>query len=296
MEAKRYRRVCRLIGQVSPTRRRKREQHSDAVIVKVYFWATYHDRATSWACEVENWPQKVLDEVTGGLPSEPTMSRRMRTVGVLQLIERVQTLLADTLEDDVLKVIDSKPLKVGNYSKDRDAKRGRGAGEMARGYKLHAVTCGKAFKYWTLTAMNSNDQIGAALLLPKLNGWGYVSADNAYDANPVHEVVRSVGHQLIAPPRKANAHVRDTRRNSAARIRSLDICVNPLQHCGLGESFGTSLLRRRGQIERNFGNVVMSGMYAPPPWARTPKRVATWVAAKIIQRMERQVEIAGLTA
>jgi hypothetical protein len=296
MEAKQYRRLCRWVDQASPHGRGKRQQFSDAVIVKVYFWSTHCDRSVDWACQERNWPQKLLDDVTGVLPSQPTMSRRMRTVGVLQLIERVQNLLAEALEDDVVKVIDSKPLKVGSYSKDRDAKRGRAAGDMARGYKLHAITCGKAFKYWTLTAMNSNDQIGAAMLVGKLNAWGYISADNGYDANAVYQRARDVNHQLIAPPRKNNAHVRDTRRNTPERIRSLDICVNPLQHCGLGESFGLGVLGKRSQIERNFGNVVMDGLHAPPPWVRTPHRVATWTAAKLIQRMVRQVEIAGLTA
>jgi hypothetical protein len=296
MEAKEYRRLCRLVDQLSPHGRRKRQQFSDAAVVKVYFWSTHCDRPVSWACVADHWQEALLLELLGTLPSQPTMSRRLRTVGVLQLIERVQVMLARALEDDVVKAIDSKPLKVGSYSKDRDAKRGRAAKEMARGYKLHAVTCGKSFVHWTLSGMNSNDQVGAVLLLlPKLAaGWGYVVADNGYDANAVHRVARAANHQLIAPPRKSNAHVRDTRRCTPERIRALDICANPLQHCGLGESFGLSLLRQRGQVERNFGNATMDGLSSPPPWVRTPHRVATWAAAKIIQRMLRQIEIAGV--
>jgi hypothetical protein len=299
MEAKRYRRVCRIIDQVSPHGRGKKQQFSDAAIVKVYFWSTHCDRSVSWACDESNWPEQLRDQTVGAtLPSQPTMSRRLRTVGVLQLIERVQTRLAEALAQgqEVVKAIDSKPLRIGNYSKDRDAKRGRAAGEMARGYKLHAITSGKAFKFWTLTAMNTHDQIAAAALLPKLTGWGYVSADNGYDANPVYRQARSVNHQLIAPPRKSNAEVRDVRRNSAERIRSLDLFASPMKHCGLDDSFGQSIAGERDQVERNFGNAAMSGLHAPPPWVRTPHRVATWAAAKLIQRMIRQVEIAGLTA
>lgn len=303
MEAnKRYRRVCRLIDQLSPHGRRKKQQFSDAVIVKVYFWSTHSDRPVVWACDESNWTVPLL-EMIGTLPSQPTMSRRLRTVGVLELIERVQAKLADALADNVVKVVDSKPLRVGSYSKDRDAKRGRAAGEMARGYKLHALTSGKSFKLWTLTAMNTNDQVGAVTLLPKLldggaggGGWGYVAADNGYDANPMHRLTRAANHQLVAPPRKSNAHVRDVRRNTPERIRSLDICANPLKYCGVGDStFARSLVKQRDQIERNFGNAAMMGMFAPPPWVRTPHRVAAWTAAKLIQRMMRQVEIAGVT-
>ncbi|HQY89464.1 MAG TPA: hypothetical protein PK402_12500, partial [Tepidisphaeraceae bacterium] len=115
--------------------------------------------------------------------------------------------------------------------------------------------------------------------------------DNAYDANPVYRVATSVNHQLIAPPRKCNAHVRDTRRNCSERIRSLDLCANPLTHCGMGDNFGRKLLHERKQIERNFGNATMDGLNAPPPWIRTPRRIAQWVASKLIQRMMRQLEI-----
>lgn len=247
-----------------------------------------------WGCQEDNWPQPLLEDLIGTLPSQPTMSRRLRSIGVVQLIERVQTMLAEKLDWGVAKNIDSKPLTVGSYSKDRDAKRGRAGKQMARGYKLHALCVAKSFKHWTLTGMNTNDQVGAALLLPQLKGWGYVSADNGYDSNAVHQLAASMNHQLIAPPRKSNEAVRDTRRNLPERIRSLDICANPLGHCGLGESMGLELLRGRKQIERNFGNVVMDGLYAPPPWVRTPHRVAAWTAAKLSERMLRQIEIARL--
>jgi len=297
MEAKRYRRVCRLVDQASPHGRRNRQLFADRVIVKVYFWSTQCDRPVSWACVEENWPEDLREECVGlMLPSQPTMSRRLRSVGVRQLMERVGAMLAEQLEDNVVKSIDSKPLKVGNYSHDRDARRGHGAGEKARGYKLHALTCGKAFKFWTLTGMNSNDQIGAAMLVPRLGAhqWGYLAADNGYDANAVHRLAASVNHQLIAPPRASNGAVRDTRRNCAERIRALDVCADPLRHAGVARSFGRSVLHQRTQIERNFGNATMDGLGSMPPWVRTPHRVAAWVAAKIIQRMARQLEIAGL--
>jgi len=296
MEAEQYRRTCRLVDQLCPHGRGRRQQFSDAVVVKVFFFSTHSDRPVVWACDEAHWPPALLAEAAGAtLPSQATMSRRLDTVGVRQLIERVQLKVAEVLGDEaVVKVIDSKPLKVGSYSKDRDAKRGRAAGEMARGYKLHALTAGKSFVHWTLTAMSDSDQKTAAELVPRLSDWGYLIADNGYDGNPLYRQAAEVNHQLVAPPRRSNAHVRDVRRNSAERIRSLDLCADPLQACGIDDSFGRSLLRERSQIERNFGNAVMSGLHAPPPWVRTPHRVAIWVAAKLIQRMMRQIEIEGL--
>src|SRR5690606_38221344 len=153
---------------------------------------------------------------------------------------------------------------------DTDAKRGRAAGTMARGYKFHTITCGKAVRQWVLLPMNCNDQVGAAMLLPTMaedrRGWGYVCADNGYDANALHRLARSVGYQLLAPPRKSNWHVRDTRRNDPSRIRALDDLSNPLSRCGQSRSFGQELFASRKQIERTFGNLVMDGLYALPPW------------------------------
>jgi len=300
MEAEQYRRLCQWIDQASPHGRRKRQQFSDRVIMKVFIWSTLCDRPVVWACQECNWPPDLLEDL-GMLPSQPTMSRRLQSVGVRQLTERVCVMLSERLDDGgPVKVIDSKPLVVGNYSKDRDARRGRAAGGMARGYKLHAICSGKAILHWTLTSLNCNDQVGAAMLLPRLSedrrGWGYVIADNGYDANATHLISRGVNHQLLAPPRKSNRHVRDTRRNDPARIRSLDALANPLKHCGLGRSFAQEVFAERTQIERNFGNLVMDGLQSPPPWVRRPHRVSAWIAAKIIQRTDRALQIAGVMA
>src|SRR3954465_7351329 len=150
MEAERYRRVCAVVDQACPHRRGRGQQFGDHLIVKVYVWGVLHDRPTVWACDPRNWPDD--DDGDGlrppALPSQPTMSRRLRTVGVLPLLERAPALLAAAPPPAPLKHVDSKPLAVGNYSKDPDARRGRAAGAMARGYKLHAVQSGGVLRYW----------------------------------------------------------------------------------------------------------------------------------------------------
>jgi len=295
MEAERYRDVCAWVDQVSPHGRQDGEQFADATVAKVYLYAVLIDRPVSFVCVRTNWDQTLLDRQVGRLPSQPTMSRRLRTVGVLAILERVLVRLGEEHGDAFVKAIDSKPLRVGNYSKDSEARRGRAAGEMARGYKLHAICRGNRFIRWAIAAMNTNDQTMAALLIAGLGGYGYVVGDNGYDANPMHLLLRAQNHRLIAPPRRSSRDVRDPRRNTPERLRTMDMVDDRLYH---GDSFGRSLMNQRRQIERQFGHAVMLGMHAPPPWVRGPRRVALWVAGKLILSTLRlrQLEQQRLTA
>lgn len=291
MEVKLYRALEKLVLQVAHTRRGKHQQFGDRAIVLVLIWAVLHDRPVCWACQGENWPAWM----DYPLPSDATMSRRLRTVGVLQLLDRLLALLSEKFDHThLVKAIDSKPLRVGHYSQDRDAKRGRAGGAMARGYKLHALTCNGIVIAWLLTSMNVNDQVPALALLEQLQGSGYVGADNGYDANKVHAKAASMDHQLVAPPRNSNKHVRDPRRNCAARIRSLELCDSPLQACGQQQWFGKAVLAERVSVERLFSQLCFDGLDAPPPWVRTPHRVAQWTAAKLLVRLLRQAQNAGL--
>lgn len=300
MKAEWYRQVCLAIDQVCPHRRGRKQQFGDHVVLRTYFWAVGWGRPVSWACEEDNW---LAEHRRGALPSQPTMSRRLRTVGVLGAMERVGALLVDRFPGELAhKSIDSRPLRVSEHTHDADAKRGRAAGGMAKGYKIHGVlrrsACAGVLWPWTLTAMNTNDQVAAVGLLKRLGeapgAWGYVSADNQYDANPVHAAAAAANHQLLAPPRKANAHVRDKRRNTAARLRSMDLCGNPLAACGARDTFGGELLGERRGIEQNFGHAAMLGLGSPPPWVRRPRRVALWVAAMLVLQLIRQLEIQRL--
>ncbi len=293
MEASRYRRMCRLVDQVSPHGRQAGQQFSDRLIVKVYLYSVLRDRPVSFACHRCNWDMRLLDELFAELPSQATMSRRMRTVGVLATLERMLQRLSEDHGPSLLKRLDSKPLKVGSYSKDRDARRGRAAGEMARGYKLHVSHQSGRFGRLLITPMNTNDQVGAALLIPHLSGTGYLIGDNAYDANPVHRLAATHGHQLVAPPRRSNAGVYDPKRSLPQRLRALEM-LDPLLHRDPGESFGRHLMRQRKAIERALGHAAGQGLFAPPPWVRRPHRVATWAAGKLIQTMIRQREIEGI--
>lgn len=202
MEATLFRALYRHVWSVAHPPR-QRVQFSDRLIVLVYLWSVLHQRPVTWACDRGHWPG---GEPPFELPSDSTMSSRLRTVGVQQLIERVTLAASDLFGDPPLvKAVDSKPMTVGAYSKDTDARRGRvGAGQMARGYRLHALNHGRVVRHWTLGAMNDHDSAYAPALLARLEGGGgYVVADNAYDSNALHAEAAAAGHQLVAPPKEA---------------------------------------------------------------------------------------------
>ena len=286
MEAKLYRALYKLVHATPHTPRRPREQYADRWVVLIYLWSVLHDRRASWACDPESWRGVELD---GPLISQSRLSRRLRTVGVLQLIERLLSAASDLIEQHrrdaapLVKQIDSKPLTVGPYSKDADARRGRLAdGQFAKGYRLHAVTHGRHVRHWTLLPLNGHDSLAAPLLLPRLEGVGYLVADNAYDTNECHGLAAAADHQLVAPARGCNRGVRDPKHNRPERLRALDLLDSPLQACGVTPPFGQALYNCRQRIESGFGGLTFAGLGALPPWVRGPRRVALWTAGKIL--------------
>jgi hypothetical protein len=278
METQLFEALYRFALASAPPTRRPREQFNDRVIVLVYLWSVLHDRPVCWACDAVNWPKEMAWE----LPSDSTLSRRLRTVGVSLFIERVLAALSELFPVTLVKAIDSKPLLVGAYSMDRDAKRGRLAkGQFGRGYRIHVVTHGRLVQKWTLGSMNDNDAIHAPGLLASMRGGGYVVADNAYDSNDLHRWAAQANHQLVAPPRVINKGVRDLKYNGASRIRALDLLDSPLERCGLRGEFGQQLYNQRETVESCFGELSLRGLNYLPAWVRGPRRVAIWVGGKI---------------
>lgn len=291
MEAKLYRLVYRFVMSIAHVRRGKRQQFSDYTILLVYLWSVLHDRPVCWACDPINWPK----ELDRPLPSGTTMSRRLRSLGVLQLLERVLTAASDLHPASPVKQIDSKPLRVGAYSKDRDAKRGHvAANQMARGYRLHTLNHGRSVRFWTLAPMNQHDSQVAPQLLARLDGWGYAVADNAYDSNHLYTLAAARNHQLIAPPQPKFRHVRDLKHNTAERLHGLDVLASPLEFAGQPNLFGVALYNQREAIESSFGEMTMMGLDHLPAWVRGPRRVARWTAGKILLYLVRLAKKKGL--
>ena len=102
-------------------------------IAAVLVWAALHDRPICWACNKRNWSTTRLKP--GRLPSEATMSRRVRKTSFALFLTALTTELKGPDPPAWELVVDGKPLPVGKCSKDRDAR----PNQHGKGYKLHAI-------------------------------------------------------------------------------------------------------------------------------------------------------------
>lgn len=244
--------------------------YATSMIVAVFFWAVIHDRPVSWACQEENWPP----DIRMALPSQSTMSRRLRTPAVENLLSRIFDELSEN-SSSWIKCIDAKPLAIGGYSKDTDAAWGYAVKNYAKGYKLYAIW-GEGYLplVWGLAPMNVSEKKMAAEMIPHLTGGGYILGDKLYDTNPLYDLAQQQGHQLVAPRYRANAGL-GHRRHSPGRLRSMEL----LKTC-----FGKALYRQRDDAERRFGWLTScaTGLTVLPAWIRRPVRVRLWIYAKLL--------------
>jgi hypothetical protein len=255
--------------------------YSDARIALVALWAALHDRPVAWACRLENWYGRCP---WFALPSQPTVSRRLRTYGVGLVLTQVFEELNDRLPRGLFKLIDAHPVPVGGASKDREARAGWGAGHLTKGYKLHEIHSGSGhIDSWTLSPMRDKEQTLAPLLIARLSGGGYLVGDNQYDSNALYRLAGQQNFQLLAPPRP-NARNRGHRRHEPERLRGLALYENPLACCGQKRSMGQDMMDARKAIERHFAHqtAFVGGLSPLHWWVRTPHRVALWILCKFL--------------
>jgi hypothetical protein len=282
----------------------QRTQFDDATILAAACWAILHDRPICWACQRHHWPASF----TRDLPSPATMSRRLRTLSLWLLLEQIlYRLLAvrSVTQGCLCRRVDSKPMPVGGFSKDRDARRGYASCGMCKGYKIFGCWAKDAVvpEAVILGPMNQSDPAGTMQLIDRvgqlhaggLGAGGYVLADTTDDTNALHESLGSRGFQLLAPRRVSNqgnavgSHT--NRPQSSYRLRCIELLEGPGQ-------FGRSLYRLRGQVERDYGNLGSfgAGLQPLPNFVRRPRRVALWVLVKLILNGIRICQNAGLAA
>jgi hypothetical protein len=247
---------------------------SAADVLAVYLWAVVHDRPMSWSLDRNNWPEDLCPRC---LPSQPTLSRRMRRHEICQLMMAIEEAWLGLVGvcQNLLKMIDGKALCVSGVTKDADAGYGRGAGGKQSGYKLHAVwATGPLPIAWALTPMNTSEKTVARLLIPSLPGAGYLLGDPEFDCNALYDLASDADHQLLAPKRQKHRGL-GHRRQSPHRLRSIEL---------MKTRFGKQLYRFRRQIERNFGNLTSfgGGLICLPPWVRRFTRVRNWLHAKLL--------------
>ncbi len=272
MERELWELLCRLAEELY--RSIPRGRYGDDEILAVYLWSVIHDRPVCWSCDPQHWPDSCRPR---RLPSQPTMSIRLRSGSVEQLLHAIEhhLLALSGVASYWVRVIDAKGLPVGGPSRDIDAQWGRGACGPQHGYKFHAVWGpGPLPLAWALTPMNINEGKMARDLIEELPSGGYLLADSQYDHNALYEIAAAAGYQLVAARQRPGTGL-GHRRHSPYRLRSMEL----LQH-----RFGRALYRQRMNIEHCFAGLVsFAGGLAPLPfWIRRFHRVRTWVQAKLL--------------
>jgi hypothetical protein len=183
--------------------------------------------------------------------------------------------LRDQGQAGLLSFLDGKPLPVGGCSKDPDAKVGRGAGRMAKGYKLHTLWGRRVLpEAWEVTPLNTDERPVGKRLLGQAPGAGYVLADGNYDSSELFDEAARQGYQLVVPMPDPNAG-KGHRYQSPFRKR----CIELLQG-----RFGQEVFGERRRIEQAYGNATSfgGGLGPLPAWVRGLERVRTWVWAKLL--------------
>lgn len=275
MEHQLFRAIVQALKDCDKGRRRVECVFQDVDIAAVWFWAVIHDRPVSWAVQRRHWPLWHR----GGLPSNSTMSRRLKTPSVRVLLEALERRLTAPRRPGLFWKLDGKPLPIGGCSRDRQAGYGRAAGTKAKGYKLHAILGADGqIAAWRLAPMNKDERVMAERLLKQAVIQGYVVADANYDSNRLHAVCDERGNlQLVTRRRYGPKRGTGHRRQTAGRLRSIALVENPRP------AFAEGLLHDRAAIERDYGNLSNwgGGLVTLPPWVRTYRRVHRWVQAKL---------------
>ena len=245
-------------------------RYADRDILIVWLWAVLHDRPMCWACCAENWPAK---ERLPRLPHPSTVSRRIRTPRMSAQRESLHRAALERLEIEPHAVIDGKSMIVSDWSKDPDAKNGRGTRGMARGYKLHAVVSpSNVIEAFEVQPLNVNERMPAKRLLRQLpRVVRRVVADGNYDGSSVHAALEGSGVLLYTPI--MNHYVGP--RTHPRRRRLLRVMDTPA---------GQRLLKLRDDVERAFALLcnVGFGLKGLPNWIRRLGRVSLWVSGKIL--------------
>lgn len=298
MDGELFRRLYHLAGEVASKDPPPRGTHSDFAVLLTLIMAAGHDESVSWACRRGNWPAWCW-RVSRSLPSPSTMGRRPHTRGFRLVLLRFDGRLRAAMPGSSLKFVDGKPLLVGGYSKDPDARRGRAPGGWAKGYKLHAVVdaCG-AVEAFAVTPLDAGEAtVARELLVPaagdRLRG-ARVLADANYDSNPLYAGVADAGGRLTAPRRKPGAGLghRDGGAQHPHRLAAIaalepgnaKVAAAVVPHAASAAA-DRALYDLRGGIEQALGlmgNASGGLRTGLPNHVRRLRRVRLWVMLKVI--------------
>lgn len=273
MERELFRELMAGLQRIPDARRRPAKstfRHLD--VLAVLLWAALHDRPISWATRRCNWP---MHDRTRPLPSNATMSRRLRRPVINALLEQLLASMRLAGEGERTLIIDGRPLTVARHSSDIDAAPGWAGGGLGKGYKLHHVVDLQGnCRGFRVMPLNVHEQHAAAELISQLTPGeaDTLLADNNYDANKLYVLADQHGVQLLAP-RRPSAKGLSHNRQSDGRLRAVALL-----------SDRPELLAPRRFIETCFaiqGNTI-GGLGPLPNHVRRLHRVERWVLSKLV--------------
>jgi hypothetical protein len=248
----------------------RRPVYSDVLIVAMYIWSVGHDRPLCWACDRHHYGGMFRPR---RLPSVSQFCKRIKTERCEAILQKVHEYLSCMEWPRQLSFLDGRAMRVGPYSKDRDAVKGPVPGGMARGYRLHAwATQDGRIPIWSVTALNVSEKTVAHEMLRYSRADNLVLADGNYDSGPLYDQVARDGGQLLTPL-PANVG-RGHRKQSSPRLLA----------AWAWKGIAGYVYRERLGIERTFAHTSAAGggLSPLPSWVRTLPRVRRWIGAKLI--------------
>jgi len=255
---------------------RSDETFSDGLVALIFLYACLSGRSPRWACDKANWPLWVRRVE---FPSYSQLMKRLKQPAVARLIETLDAELRGNLPSGLDKVFDGKPLTVGGFSKDPDAKRGHVPRGYAKGYKLHVIVDESSGKIdaFEVTPLNGGEPTATLELLDKVDLKGCTArGDSNYDSNPLYAGVADAGGKLVAPRKKPYTGL-GHHPNHPDRLRAI-------RHLELGDLVLEDHETRRIAVEQALAHLtnLPFGLFSLPNFVRRLHRVKRWVAGKIL--------------
>lgn len=278
MERELWSRIVTQVRSATIGHRQRQRKFNDETIVLTLLWAVLHDRPVLWATNPDHWPFYLRIK---SRPSAATMSRRLRSVSVRALLNQIWNTLPRQLDPETALIIDAKPLPVGGYTRDRDARTGRACGCFAYGYKLYLILDENSrIHACKVESMNVAEQVVAEeLMIAAVHSAGsdrWLLGDRIYDSNRLYTFAESLGLRLLTPRMRVKDRIGP--KQSPGRARAIQMLEAP------GTDAGQALMARREAIERYLGTLCCcgGGLSPLPGYVRGLHRVRLWVNAKLL--------------
>lgn len=273
--------LCRAIrGAVRAAGASRRVMFSDLLILKMYIWSVAHDRPLWWACQKQHYHSVFRPR---RLPSVSQFCRRVKSDLFQRHLQAVHQALTQNCQWQGLNFLDGKPLEVGNYSRDPEAKTGFAAGRLGKGYKLHAlVTQDRRIATWCVLPMNVHEMkvaqamIGQGPTMSRMSPGTVFMADGNYDAHVFHKQIAAAGGSLYIKPRGVARHPVTRRQMGGARRQLIEFWQKLPEQAQW-------IYNERVNVEGTFSNLCSygGGLGPLPAFVRRLERVRRWTGAKI---------------